>query len=173
MVQLAPINQASHLALMLLQVSMDLALQVPHQEEEDPPNLMLHLALHSVALHTALLVHLAHSDLLSQEAQVDLVLLDLPKDLLHHLDHISQEALLDLLLLEDLLALKVLVLLVIQLALPDPVLPALLKAQASQAVLVPLVVFKALELLSPHMALLVLQHHLNLVPQAAHRLLQV
>jgi hypothetical protein len=172
-VQLAPINQASHLALMLLQVFMDLAPQVPHQEEEDPLSLTLHLALHSVALPTALMAHLAHSDLLSQEAQVDLVLLDLPKDLLHHLDLVSQEALLDLLLLEDLVALKVLALLVSHLDLPDPVLPALLKAQASQVVLVPLLVFVALELLSPHKALVVLRALNSLVHPAAHRLLQV
>ena len=111
---------------MLLQVSMDLALQVHHPEEEDLPRLTRLLALRSVALPTALMVHLAHSDHPSQEAQVGLVLLARPKGLLHHLDQISQEALLDLLLLKDLLALKVLVLPVNHLDLPDLVLPALL-----------------------------------------------
>jgi len=147
--QLAPINPASLQALMVLQVSVDLAHQVPHQEEEDLPSLSLHLALHLVVLPAALMVHPAHSDHLSQEAQVDLVLLARPKDLLHHLDPLSQEALLDLLLLKDLLALKALVLLVSHLDLPAPVLLDLLKDLPSHRDLVPLEVFKALELLSP------------------------
>ena len=147
--QLAPINPASLQALTVLQVSVDLAHQVPHPEEEDLPSLSLHLALHSVVLPVALTVHPAHSDHLSQEAQVDLVLQARPKDLLHHLDPLNQEALLDLLLLKDLLALKALVLLVSHLDLPAPALLALLKDLPSHQDLVPLEVFKALELLFP------------------------
>ena len=158
---------------MLLQVSEDLAHQVPQLELEDLPGLALLVALHSVVLPAALLVHPAHSDLLSQEALVDLVLQARPKDLLHHLDHLSQEAPLDLLLLKDLLAPLDLVLQVSHSDLPDPVLPALPLDLHSHKVLVPLKVFVALELHAPLKVLVVLPLPLNLVPPAALRLLQV
>ena len=173
MAQLAPINQASPLALMLLQVSEDLAHLVLHHSEEDPPHLTLLRAHPSVVLLTALLVHPSHSDLLSQEALVDLVLLARLKDLLHHSDLVSQEAPLDLLLLKDPQAQEVQELLASHSDLPDPKLPDLLKDLHSHKVQVPQEVFKALELLSPQEVLVVLKRPLSLVPLADHRLLQV
>ena len=169
----ALINPVSPQAPMLLQVSEDLAHQEPHKDLEDLPSLALLVAPHSVVLPTAHLVLRAHSDLLSQEALVDLVLQARPMDLLHHLDLISQEAPLDLLLLKDLLAQAALELLVNHLDLPDPVLPALPSDLDSQPVLKALKIFVALELLAPHKVLVVPPHPLNLVLPTAHRLLQV